>query len=356
MDPSWIPLSCEDVGQSWLEQVLNDGLPMPSFQLQPIDANNSNTARLVFDDSPPTDRVPRSCILKLCPAGHAFLGVSEVNYYRRDYAGLSDAPIPKCYHAVCANLATSQSLGQGYALFLEDLGSDYTDHKMIEPVGTHAGALGHALGQLHAHHWGANGDPESPHDLKSDFARFLSHVSKGLEPILAELGDALDASSRARLVKVFDLDGNRMLQRAQTGKGLTLVHGDPNPTNVLTSNTPTHGRRPLYLIDRQPFDWSLRLWLGASDLVYATVPFWPEGHRKAFQETLLLSYHQALLDGGVKAYSLTDLQEDWRVCACMAAFTAVEWGSDPRSLRDMRWLWEKQLHRAILFLEDCDAD
>lgn len=355
LNPNFIPHSLEEVSQEWLEGVLHDGLQMPAFDLQPIDANNSSTARLVFADDPAAPRVPRTCILKLCPAGHDFLGASEVHYYNRDYVSLKDAPIPECYHAVWAGGPTSQSVGQGYALFLEDLGADYSDHKLIEPNDTHASGLGCALGQLHAHHWGDSSDPDGPNDLNSDFARFLSHVSQGLEPILNELGDTLDASSRARLIKVFDTDADRMLQRAMAGNGLTLVHGDPNPTNVLTSKSLHKGRPPLFLIDRQPFQWSLRLWLGASDLIYAVVPFWPEKHRRLLQETLLLNYHQTLLANGVQGYSLDDLYEDWRICACMAAFTAIEWGSDPGSLKNMKWLWEVQLRRALSFLEDCDT-
>lgn len=355
MNAHVIPGCLEEVSQSWLEQVLHDGLQMPAFELQPTDANNSSTARLIFADDPPPESVPRTSILKLCPHGHAFLGASEVNYYKRDYVGLSDAPIPHCYHAVWAGLATSESIGQGYVLFLEDLGNGYTDNKRIKPDEAHASALGRALGKLHAHHWGLHGDPEGPHDLNSDFARFLVHVSKGLEPILDELGETLDASSRARLRKVFDTDADRMLQRAEAGNGLTLVHGDPNPTNVLTSTSLHRGRPPLFLIDRQPFQWSLRLWLGASDLVYAAVPFWHEDYRRALQRPLLLNYHQELLANGVLAYTLADLQEDWRICACIAVFTAIEWGSDPSSLKEMKWLWAAQLRRALNLLEDCDA-
>ncbi|WP_411891152.1 phosphotransferase [Yoonia sp. SDW83-1] len=355
MNQSLIPQSLKEISQSWLERVLHDGLQLPAFELQPIDANNSSTARLNFADDPPTERVPRTCIFKLCPPGHTFLGASEVHYYNRDYLGLADAPIPQCYHALWNNLATSQSIGQGYVLFLEDLGNDYNDHKLIKPDAEHAAALGRALGKLHAHHWGLHADPEGSHDLASDFARFITHVSKGLEPIFDELGDTLDASSRARLIKVFDADGGRMLQRAVAGNGLTLVHGDPNPTNVLTSTSRIKGRPPLYLIDRQPFEWSLRLWLGASDLVYAAVPFWREEDRRSLQKSLLLNYHQELLANGVLTYSLADLQEDWRICACIAAFTAIEWGSDPSSIKEMKWLWEAQLRRALILLEDCDA-
>lgn len=255
-------------------------------------------------------------------------------------------------------MATSDSVGAGYALLLQDLGRNFTDNKWIEPNKAHAANLGKALGQLHAHRWGRNADPEGPHDLEAAFQRYLSHVSLGLDPIFEAMSNDLDGAARTRLVRALGADAERMLARALTGKGLTLVHGDPNPTNVLTRNMSADastGGIPLYLIDRQPFDWSLRVWLGASDLIYAVVPFWPESHRRAFQNTLLSAYHQSLLDNGVTDYSWEALNEDWKACACIAAFTAIEWGSDPASLVKMRGLWEKQLNRALVLLEDCDA-
>ena len=350
-----IPQTLEDVSQDWLESVLSDGLQLPSFELHPLEASNSSIARLVFAQDPAVQHVPRSCILKLCPAGHEFLAASEIHYYNRDYLKLIDAPIPKCHHTVWLDRETVQSKGQSYALFLEDLSAGYTDNKNIAPTSAHAAKLGHALGQLHAHNWGQDVDPEGRHDLKADFGRYLAHVSKGLEPVLHEMGDALEASSRTRLRSLFERDAERMLERAMAGNGLTLVHGDPNPTNVLTCTTLREGRPPLFLIDRQPFEWSLRVWLGASDLVYAAVPFWPVEHRRTLQTTLLQSYHGSLLASDVAGYSPEDLEEDWRICACMAAFTAIEWGSDPQSLTSMKWLWQKQLRRALVLLEDCEV-
>lgn len=328
---------------------------MPAFTLEPLAACNSTTARLVFDAPPPTPGLPGSLVLKLCPAGHGFLGASEPNYYRRDYVGLADSPVAACYGAVAPAVPTAASAGQGYALFLEDLTGDYTDNKGITPTDTHAANLGTALGRLHAHRWGADADPDGPHDLRADFETFLAHVAAGLAPILDAAGDKLAPADRARLARVFDDDCPRMLDRAVGGKGLALVHGDPNPTNVLTSRTSDARQQPLYLIDRQPFAWSLRLWLGASDLVHAAVPYWPEDRRRALQETLLQHYHEALVANGVRGYAFDDLQTDWRLAACMAALKAVEWGTDPPAMQEMRWLWERQLRRALELLADCDA-
>lgn len=354
-----IPRSLDEVSQEWVEMALlgdrGGDVTLPSFRLEPLEANNSTTARLVFADRPRSLPLPSSLVLKLCPEGHGFLGASEPNYYVRDYIGLTAGPIVECYGTVGSLAATSQSVGNGYAIFLEDLGRDYTDNKRTEPDAAHAANLGHALGQLHSHHWGPDADPEGPHDLEAEFQRFLSHVSGGIEPIFADLGDELDPSSRARLTRAFIDDADRMVGRAMDGNGLTLVHGDPNPTNVLSTHAASGNGPPLYLIDRQPFEWSLRLWLGASDLVYAAAPFWPEEHRRALQHTLMDSYHRTLLENGVRSYSWEDLLEDWKSCACMAAFTAIEWGSDPTSLKEMKWLWERQLHRALVLLEDCDA-
>lgn len=359
MRASEVPRSLDAVTREWVETVLlgdrAGNAALPPFRLEPLEASNSATARLIFEDRPQARSLPGSLILKLCPAGHGFLGASEPNYYLRDFLGLADSPIVNCYSTVAPVVATSESAGHGYALFLEDLSADYTDNKGIKPTETHAANLGSALGRLHAHRWGFDADPDGPHDLAADFQKFLAHVSAGLGPILDEMGDALAPAGRARLARVFDDDCSRMLDRAMGGRGLALVHGDPNPTNVLTTRTGGGPQRPLYLIDRQPFAWSLRLWLGASDLVHAAVPYWPEDRRRDLQQSALQGYHRALLANGVLSYSFGDLRTDWRLCACMAALKAVEWGTDPVSIKEMKWLWERQIQRALALLADCDA-
>jgi hypothetical protein len=56
------------------------------------------------------------------------------------------------------------------------------------------------------------------------------------------------------------------------------VHGDLNPGNLLW---PRQGVEPVYLIDRQPFDWSLQRWLGVSDLArLMIIPWAPELRRE----------------------------------------------------------------------------
>jgi hypothetical protein len=70
------------------------------------------------------------------------------------------------------------------------------------------------------------------------------------------------------LHEIFAQHPAKMLARAANPSSLTLIHGTPNPGNILP---PIHGQQPIYLIDRQPFDWSLVVWLGVSDVAYMMV-------------------------------------------------------------------------------------
>ncbi len=92
-----------------------------------------------------------------------------------------------------------------------------------------------------------------------------------------------------------------MRERTRDGAGFTLVHGDVNPGNVLT---PISGAGPVYLIDRQPFDWSLTTWLGASDIAYMIVHRWDTELRRELELPVLRHYHAALERRGVVGLQL----------------------------------------------------
>jgi hypothetical protein len=354
-----VPPDLDAIDAAWVEEALaRGGVEAPRvarLRVEPIDASNSSGARLHLQGVAGGTSLPPALFLKLCPRGHEFLGASEIAYYTRDYAGLKNAPIVQCLAAIGPRgVAAGESLGAGYALLLADLTASHTDNKRIRPTGPHARRLGHALGTLHAHRWGAEADPDGPHDLDAEFDRYLAHTARGLGPVLGALGEALDATDRDRLARVFDEDVARMQERARAGTGVALLHGDPNPTNVLKARDTDDARPPLYLIDRQPFAWSLRLWLGAIDLVKASVPFWTREERRLHERALLEGYHAALLEGGVADFPWFRLVADWRACLCHAAVVGVEWGADVKTLESMRWLWERQVDRALGALADWD--
>jgi hypothetical protein len=144
-----------------------------------------------------------------------------------------------------------------------------------------------------------------------------------------------------------------MVRRAGDGTGITLIHGDVNPGNVMVPRPGHDG--PVILIDRQPFDWSLPVWIGAWDLAYPMVLFWEPDQRRQWQEPVLRRYRASLAAAGIEL-SWDGLWRDYRLAVVQCLENAVEWLVVPADRSEKRWLWEMQLARAMdAYLElGCD--
>jgi hypothetical protein len=292
-----------------------------------------------------TGERPGRLLLKLCDAQGGVSGPSEVLYYTRDYADLADAPIPRCYDAAYDDST------RRYHLLLADLGETHAPGWEREPTEAYGRALAESLAALHAHRWGADRlraiglDPPQP----QDFERYAAHVGPGLEPLLALAAGTLNAGQAERLRTIVAQLAARQAERAQNPAGITLLHGDANPGNILA---PSAGAGAVYLVDRQPFDWSLTRWLGVSDLVYAMVVWWETPVRRNLEEPVLRRYHAALRARGVTGYSWSQLYADYRFCVAEALGVAVAWCVLEQDRERMRPLWSKQLQRALAAFED----
>lgn len=104
---------------------------------------------------------------------------------------------------------------------------------------------------------------------------------------------------------------------------------------------------PVYLIDRQPFSWSLTSWLAVSDLTYWIVTWWPTAIREELEEPVLRHYHAALAAAGVSDYSWPQLVADYRLCSWQSVLVAIEWCALPEDRERMRWVWWPELQRAL---------
>ena len=354
----------------WLQRHLDAPLGMPprppgprveALEIEPLEATTARLLRLrVRYRGRPPDGGHRAerLILKCCDAAGGIDPASEPAYYAHDYAGLADAPLVPCLEA-CTVPGPAGSAPLGYLLLLEDLSDDYRDHKLVEPSAAHAGALGRALAALHAHRWHRDRELAGPAALDAALERLLEHLRRGLDPVLADLDGALGAARTAALRRCLDGPAETLRRRLADATSTVLIHGDPNPTNVLTpihgEGCPPDGRRELYLIDRQPFAWSPRVWPAAADLVGASVPWWTPETRRTLEPVLLGSYHRALVDRGVEGYPWSRLIEDYRDCLVHSAWTGVEWGTDPEGLEHMRFLWRAQIERALAAIEHWDG-
>ncbi|MBV8503727.1 MAG: DUF1679 domain-containing protein [Paucibacter sp.] len=299
----------------------------------------SRITHLRVDYRVPTG-LPCRLLLKICAHEAGTFGRSEVDYYLRDYDGVTDAPLPRCFDAAYADEP------RRYHLLLEDLSDSHVsgDEALPPDLGL-ALALGESLASLHAPHWGRVAPPE-----RAEIERYVGHVRPGMEPLLTLAG--LDAPWPGWLRGLMVSLADRLLERARDPRGLTLVHGDLNPGNLLI---PRSRRGPVLLLDRQPFDWSLTRWLGAGDLVNAVVCWWDEPVRRALGEPLLRRYHAALCERGIEGYTLAQLRKDYELCLAMAVAIPVEWCVRESDRERMRPLWAQQLRRALAACADHGA-
>jgi hypothetical protein len=86
------------------------------------------------------DGTEQALRLKIC-LGETF-GRSEVDYYRADYVGLTDAPLVRCYDA-------QYEAGMGYHVLLDDLSATHHNRFDVTPTREYGLAVTQALGRLH---------------------------------------------------------------------------------------------------------------------------------------------------------------------------------------------------------------
>lgn len=307
----------------WLSAALGEAVV--SFTLQhEQDANWSRhwplTATLASGEC-------RALRLKVC-LGDTF-GPSELHYYMRDYVGLAGAPLPHC-HQGCFEP------GVGYHLLLQDLSATHTDARDLAPSLAYGVAVATLLGRMHAHHWQTQAVPG-----RVALNRYLAEAQPGL-PVLQDLAGVRLADDFAHLAQW-------MHRRWSQPEGMSLLHGDLNPTNILCPRA--GGPGPLYFIDRQPFDWSLTYGLAVSDLAYLVAPWWPDKARRALQWPVLRAWHAAL---NQPAYTWAMVLADWRLSVLQCLCVPLEWCAKPETALPMRWLWEAQLARIRTACEDAN--
>jgi hypothetical protein len=173
-----------------------------------------------------------------------------------------------------------------------------------------------------------------------------------LEPLLELVQDEVDPTWLAALRDIFTHHPALMLARAADTNGVTLVHGDVNSGNILAPRT---GMGKVYLIDRQPFDWSLTTWLGVHDLAYWLVLWWETEPRRQWQWPVLRRYHDTLLHEGISGYSWEQLVWDYKLSAIQTLYVPTEWCIGEEDRLAMKWVWFRHLQRGMAAYFDLDC-
>lgn len=340
------------VNLPWLTEVLvNSGAlthgAVAGVEVDMGRGNWSTSARLVVrytDGSQGT--LPRRLFLKLVNTDleDEFFGASEVMYYTRDYVGLEDAPLLRCYDG-----AYSEEQRR-YHLLLDDVSETHVEAATKTPTLDYGLALAEGLAALHAHWWGAERLAQAGASLHSadHIQRFADISEAGVGHILNNFSTELQPHWPALIQDFFANHSQRLIERSQNLNGFTLIHGDVNQQNILV---PRQGHRPIYLIDRQPFNWSLTTWLGVYDLAYAMVLDWEVATRRPLEILVLQHYHANLLQRGVEGYTWERLWDDYRLCVAMGIYIATEYCRGEGGARLVH-TWLPMLQRALTACDD----
>lgn len=345
--------SLEQVTPEWLTAVLRRSGALSRGAVTAFDADadsgnwsTSGTLHLRYSPGAAGECPPR-LFLKMVDADTGdgeYFGPSEVTYYTRDYVGLADAPLLRCYdgHFSAAQLR--------YHLLLEDVSPTHVEAADKEPTLSYGLALAEALAILHAHWWGAQrlAAANAPIHDPDHIRRFVAIAEPGAGHIVEQLAAELEPHWPGAISNLFAHHPQAMIARSSNANGFTLIHGDAGCYNIMVPRT---GDRPLYIIDRQPFDWSLTTWLGVYDLAYAIVLDWEAEARRQWEMIILRRYHDTLRQRGVHDYTWQQLFDDYRLCVAMGVYIAVEYcrgGINERRIP----VWLPLLQRSLTACDD----
>ena len=350
----------DQVTPEWLTSVLTrsgalDKGAVEDFDVDTRERELSTNAKLKlrFSDGSRGD-MPKRLFLKMVDIDmeDEFFGPAEVNYYTRDYVELNGAPIVRCYDA-----AFSEEK-QRYHVMMDDLSETHVAGLIgindNVPTLEYGFALAENLATMHAHLWGKECLKEIGETIPSAevIKRFVNVAKPGVRHILNYCTDQLKSHWPEEMLDLYDKHPRAMMERTQDINGFTLIHGDANPGNILI---PIDEYRPLYIVDQQPFDWSLTTWLGVYDLSYAIVHWWEPEIRRKLEKQILRHYHEHLLSHGVQEYSWDQLYEDYRLCAVMSVYVATEWCRG--GVRD-KWIpvWLPMLQKSMTAFDDLECN
>jgi hypothetical protein len=355
MMPDEVITDLEQVTVNWLTAVLQNGRAITSgavaaFEVVAGRGNWSTSAALQarYTDDAQGDLPPR-LFLKMVNTDldDEFFGPSEVTYYTRDYVGVKNAPLLRCYDA---HFSEKQ---QRYHLLLDDVSETHVEASEKAPTLEYGLALAEGLATLHAHWWGAGrlAAANAPIHSEAHIRRFVAIAEPGAGHIIEQCAAELEPHWPVTIRDLFARHPGALVARTRDDNGFTLIHGDVGHNNILV---PRAGDRPIYIIDRQPFDWSLTTWLGVYDLAYAIVLDWEVERRRRLEIPILKQYHAHLIRNGVRDYTWEQLFDDYRLSAALGVYIATEYCRGGINER-RRAVWLPMLQRALTACDDLNC-
>lgn len=343
-----LPSSLAALTPEWLTHALHEGGSLPSsarvvsFESQSLGVGEGflgELARIRPRYEGPAEGAPTSLIAKmpsLIPENRA-LGVMFTAYEReilfyQELAAMADAAIPHCYFggldaaSVIDRAATAlierlparltarildgvmSQAGKSkrrFALIIEDLDGLRIGDQVRGVSVAEAEAALRALARFHAAYW------ESPVLTRpwlaaADTGAEIAHeMFRRARPIFERRFAAqLSPESRA-ILDWSDAHGPALLRRLATSPR-TLNHGDYRADNIFFDSAPGVAGN-VTIIDFQ----ALTVGCPMIDVAYFIRPNMAPADAEAAESHLVEVYHQALVEAGVRGYSLERCREDY---------------------------------------------
>ena len=110
----------------------------------------------------------------------------------------------------------------------------------------------------------------------------------------------------------------------------------------------------MYFVDRQPFDHSLTVWTGASDLAYIMTLWWETEKRRELEFPVLRRNCDAILARGVRDYSWEDLVRDYKLGIAQGIYISADWRAESGGPEPMRWVSGRHARRVMTAVDDLD--
>jgi len=350
--------SIDQLNPEWLTNILlrsgalTSGAVKGIETISNLDRELSSSVRLrVHYETHSSGELPTRLFLKVVDTRYDGdddpLQTSEVDYYSKDYVGVDGVPLLRCYGS-----GVSED-SRYYFVLLEDVSETHVGaHE--KPVTLEYGlALAECMAAMHAQWWGAVRLKEAGQPIHSSavIQNFVDIAQPGVSHILGCCSSELKEHWPQVMYDIYELHPALLLDRCENANGFTLIHGDPNPTNILV---PSAGVTPVYVIDRGPFEWSLTTWLAVYDLSYAMVLSWEPDFRRETESTILQHYHDCLVQRGITDYPMQQLWDDYRLMVPMNVYIATEYFRGSAGLRNKR-IWMPKLQKALTAFDDLDC-
>ena len=241
----------------------------------------------------------------------------------------------------------SATAASPWHLVLEDLTDTHvtaTEHP-LPPSVPQCRSVIEAWGGLHAAMWD---DPRlvqlAGRSANMMWAQFLHRSVARFEQFMDRFGEALPDERRDVVARLLD-SPQRLLARLDTGKNLTLIHGDAHWWNCLLPRNSDYDR--VRLLDWE--DWAIGT--VTTDLAYMMAMLWFPDRRRRVEAPLLDAYHGVIAGLGVATYTRQMLDEDYRWSVLLQMLRPIWQATSNLPAR----VWWPNLERNMLAVDDLDC-